>query len=49
MVARLKELPELTDVATDQQVQGLRARLVFDRDTASTAGNYALHHRPDAL
>ena len=38
MVARLKELPELTDVATDQQVQGLRARLVFDRDTASRLG-----------
>ena len=38
MVARLKDLPELTDVATDQQVQGLRARLVFDRDTASRLG-----------
>jgi multidrug efflux pump len=38
MVARLKELPELTDVATDQQVQGLRARLVFDRDTAARLG-----------
>ncbi len=38
MVERLKELPELTDVATDQQVQGLRATLVFDRDTASRLG-----------
>ena len=38
MVARLKELPELSDVATDQQVQGLRAKLVFDRDTASRLG-----------
>jgi multidrug efflux pump len=38
MVARLKALPQLTDVATDQQVQGLRARLVFDRDTASRLG-----------
>ena len=38
MVARLKELPELTDVATDQQVQGLRAKLVFDRDTAARLG-----------
>jgi len=38
MVAKLKELPELTDVATDQQVQGLRASLVFDRDTASRLG-----------
>jgi multidrug efflux pump len=38
MLARLRELPMLNDVATDQQVQGLRARLVFDRDTASRFG-----------
>jgi multidrug efflux pump len=38
MVARLRELPQLVDVATDQQVQGLRARLVFDRDTAARLG-----------
>ncbi len=38
MLARLRELPQLTDVATDQAVQGLRARLVFDRDTASRLG-----------
>ena len=38
MVARLKELPELRDVATDQQVNGLRVRVVFDRDTASRLG-----------
>ena len=38
MVARLKELRQLVDVATDQQVQGLRATLVFDRDTASRLG-----------
>jgi multidrug efflux pump len=38
MLARLRELPELNDVATDQQVQGLRARLVFDRDTAARLG-----------
>jgi multidrug efflux pump len=38
MVAKLKELPQLTDVATDQQVQGLRAGLVFDRDTAARLG-----------
>ncbi len=38
MLARLRELPELRDVASDQQVQGLRARLVFDRDTASRLG-----------
>src|SRR6202041_268989 len=38
MVEKLKELPELRDVATDQEVNGLRAMLVFDRDTASRMG-----------
>ena len=38
MVARLRQLPELVYVATDQQVQGLRAKLVFDRDTAARLG-----------
>ncbi|MGD0134928.1 MAG: efflux RND transporter permease subunit, partial [Bryobacteraceae bacterium] len=38
MVARLKEIPELRDVATDQQVNGLRVSVVFDRDTASRLG-----------
>jgi len=38
MVEKLKQLPQLTDVATDQQVQGLRSMLVFDRDTASRLG-----------
>jgi multidrug efflux pump len=38
MVARLKEIPEIRDVATDQEVNGLRVRVVFDRDTASRLG-----------
>jgi multidrug efflux pump len=38
MVARLQEIPELRDVATDQQVNGLRVKVVFDRDTASRMG-----------
>src|SRR6202453_343754 len=33
MIERLKQIPELTDVASDQQVQGLRATFVYDRDT----------------
>jgi multidrug efflux pump len=37
-VARLKELPELEDVATDQQLGGLAVRLVIDRPTASRLG-----------
>jgi multidrug efflux pump len=38
MLAKLQNLPELRDVASDQQVLGLRAKLVFDRDTASRLG-----------
>jgi multidrug efflux pump len=38
MLERLQKLPELRDVASDQQVEGLRARIVFDRDTASRLG-----------
>jgi multidrug efflux pump len=37
-VKRLEAQPELRDVATDQQDQGLRAHLVIDRDTASRLG-----------
>jgi len=38
MLERLKQLPMLQDVASDQAVQGLRASLVFDRDTAARLG-----------
>ncbi|MGO4885644.1 MAG: efflux RND transporter permease subunit [Bryobacteraceae bacterium] len=38
MLDKLKELPELRDVASDQQVGGLRARVVFDRVTAYRLG-----------
>ena len=38
MLARLKKLPQLSDVASDQQILGLRAKLVFDRNTASRLG-----------
>ncbi len=38
LVARLDTLPELRDVATDQQNGGLQANLVIDRDTASRLG-----------
>ena len=34
----LRGLPELRDIATDQQNRGLEARLVIDRDTASRLG-----------
>jgi multidrug efflux pump len=37
-VDKLKALPELRDVATDQQTQGLSATLVIDRVTASRMG-----------
>ena len=38
IVNRLRALPELRDVASDQQNQGLRADLVIDRDTAARFG-----------
>ena len=38
MLAKLKQLPELSDVASDQETQGLRAKLVIDRDTAARLG-----------
>ena len=37
-MAKLKTLPELRDVATDQQNQAAQANLVIDRDTASRLG-----------
>jgi multidrug efflux pump len=37
-VDRLKELPELEDIATDQQLGGLAVSLVIDRVTASRLG-----------
>jgi multidrug efflux pump len=38
MVAKLKTIPILSDVASDQQLGGLEAQLVIDRDTASRLG-----------
>ncbi len=38
MVAKLQEVPELRDVASDQQEGGLRAKLIFDRNTAYRLG-----------
>ena len=37
-VARLKQLPELADVASDQQTAGRQAVLTYDRATASRLG-----------
>ncbi len=38
LVDKLRTLPELTDVATDEQNGGLQAGLMIDRDTASRLG-----------
>jgi multidrug efflux pump len=38
LLAKLKALPQLADVASDQQNSGLRTSLVLDRDTASRLG-----------
>jgi multidrug efflux pump len=38
LVAKMKQLPELADVATDQQTGGLAVSLIIDRVTASRLG-----------
>ncbi len=38
LVEKLKQIPILTDVASDQQLSGLDANLVIDRDTAARLG-----------
>jgi multidrug efflux pump len=38
LVERMKELPELRDVASDQQNNGIGLQLVIDRDTAGRLG-----------
>ncbi len=38
LLAAMKKLPEIKDVASDQQDSGLRAQLIIDRDTASRFG-----------
>ena len=38
MLDQLKTIPLLRDVSTDQQIKGLEANLVIDRDTASRLG-----------
>ncbi len=36
--AKMRQMPQLRDIASDQQTQGLQATLVVDRDTASRLG-----------
>ncbi len=38
IIEKFSQLPEITDVASDQQLEGLEAHLVIDRDTASRLG-----------
>ena len=38
LLARMQQLPQLRDAASDQQVLGLQTRLVYDRVTASRLG-----------
>jgi multidrug efflux pump subunit AcrB len=38
VLARLKKIPDLTDVNTDQQTNGLQLDVTIDRDTASRLG-----------
>jgi multidrug efflux pump len=36
--AKMRQMPQLRDIASDQQTRGLQATLVIDRDTASRLG-----------
>jgi len=38
LLTKMQQIPELRDVASDQQSAGLRTQLVYDRDTASRLG-----------
>jgi multidrug efflux pump len=38
LLAKLRTIPQLTDVSSDQQYKGLAANLTLDRDTASRLG-----------
>ena len=38
LVEKMRKIPQLTDVDTDQQNSGLQASLVYDRPTASRLG-----------
>ena len=38
LLAKLRQLPQLTDVSSDQQYKGLAANLTLDRNTASRLG-----------
>ena len=38
LMAKMRTLPQLRDVSTDQQNQGLQEKLIIDRDTASRLG-----------
>jgi len=38
VLARLRKMPDLKDVSTDQQNRGLESRVVIDRDTAAKLG-----------
>ena len=41
IVQKLRKLPELADVNSDQQDKGLQSLVVFDRSTASRLGEMA--------
>ena len=49
LLAKLKKLPQLQDVNTDQQTHGLQAKISIDRDTAARLGVTAGGDRQRAL
>ena len=49
LMAAMDKLPQIKDVATDQQQQGLRGQLVIDRDDSQPAGSFAADDRCNAV
>jgi len=49
LIERLNALPELTDIASDLQNQGLQAYVEIDRDSAGAPRHHARGHRYRAL
>jgi len=49
ILAKLRTLPELRDVASDQQNGGLKADLVIDRDNRGALRHPAAEHRRHAV
>ena len=49
LLEKLRKIPQLKDVNSDQQVSGLEENVVIDRDNGLAAGNHAAANRCRAV